>query len=129
MNIVIVLVFIIILLFTFAFMYQNFREMEQKHKTMINEQQEVIKCHEENMALIGQLEEALRPLQDDSDRYHLLCYYFEHDHGDLAIEAFNGVHPITQLSELIRIIDEKLDIMYQPNVSIDQQIKNSKLDD
>jgi hypothetical protein len=49
----------------------------------------------------------------DAERYRLVRYYIEHDHGTLAIEAFYGPQAILTASALDSLLDEELDAQYQ----------------
>jgi hypothetical protein len=48
----------------------------------------------------------------DAERYRLVRYYIEHDHGELAIEAFYGPQSILSASALDSLLDEELDAQY-----------------
>jgi hypothetical protein len=48
----------------------------------------------------------------DAQRYSLVRYYIENDHGELAIEAFFGPQAILRANALDALLDEELDRRY-----------------
>jgi len=50
--------------------------------------------------------------RSDAQRYALVRYYIENDHGELAIEAFFGPQAILRANALDAILDEELDRRY-----------------
>jgi predicted transcriptional regulator len=50
--------------------------------------------------------------RNDAQRYALVRYYIENDHGGLAIEAFFGPQAIVRSNALDAILDEELDRRY-----------------
>jgi hypothetical protein len=48
----------------------------------------------------------------DAERYRLVRYFIEHDHGELAIEAFYGPQAILTAGSLDLLLDEELDKRY-----------------
>lgn len=56
-----------------------------------------------------ELHSAMVPHLENSQRYQLVRYYLENDHGGLAINAFYGPGAITTAMELDATIDTELD--------------------
>jgi hypothetical protein len=50
--------------------------------------------------------------RSDAQRYALVRYYIENDHGELAVEAFFGPQAILRANALDAILDEELDRRY-----------------
>lgn len=51
----------------------------------------------------------MTPIIEDSQRYQLVRYYLENDHGGIAINAFYGPQAITSALELDAVLDQELD--------------------
>jgi hypothetical protein len=47
--------------------------------------------------------------KENAQRYDLVRYYMENDHGTIAVEAFYGPQAIRSAAELDLILDEELD--------------------
>jgi hypothetical protein len=63
----------------------------------------------ENNQHIETMISATTPHLENSQRYQLVRYYLENDHGGLAINAFYGPGAITTALELDRMLDLDLD--------------------